>query len=339
MPANRKRRMPNQKEPIGKTKSLILVYVANNPNCTMTDIRGYSRDDLNIRNPKGIRGHVSALVSDNLIQKKAVGKGLSDQYYIESTFTVFRNCFNYLHANGFSVDFLQTEFSKSLLSDDEFFLFGLVNIVKETVSDLLSLMKDENRFNDLLLEASKEGMNKQIEMMKEQRVKLLEQNMSEFVLGLASNTAEELLLKAQDIFPIPIKPVLGGIISEIFSQMQKEEIINILSTSPSAMDYFLNLKTENKMMFLTALMRFFIGILFVDPSKAVIVNSFNKEPNKMQSLSLITQLFSTKNIVNQNPILTTLKAHFIIDAVSGKIIENEYSTKALTHILIPEVIQ
>ncbi len=320
---------------------------------------------MNIRNQKGIRKHISELITENLIQKKMVGRGHSDQYYLENTFTSFRNCFNclhenradepakrakegrscfnYLHENGSSVDFLKTSFSRNLSSSDEFFFFGLVNIVKVTVLDLISLMKDESRVNDLLLEAKKEGMNEQVDMMKEMRARLLiEPNISElyeFVSGLTTNTAEELITRVQDIFPIPIKPVLSEIINQIFSRRQKEEIMNILFTSPSAMDYFLNLKTEDKPRFLAILIRFFFGIAYVDPSKADIIASFNKEPDKKKALSFITELLSQKNIVNDNPILTTLKAHFIIDAVNGKIIENEYSTKALQNILLPEVAQ
>ena len=341
MPAKRKRRRPSQKEPVGKTKSQILVYIANKGNCSMTDIRGYSRDSLNIRNQKVVRGHVAVLESEKILKKDVQVKGLADQYNIEHTFSAFRNCFNYLNKSNFSVDFLKTRFAKDVLSSDDFFFFGIVNIVKELFIEMLTVMSDESKFNGLLLEASKEGMNKQIDMMKEQRAKFIERNIPELVSGIKNKTAEELIAFAQEMFS-PIKQILIGLINEMLSQDQKEEIINIISTSSSAMDYFLNLKTENRMMFLAVLMRFFIGIVFVDPSKVDIVNSFNNltnEPDKGEALSLINELVSTKNIVNQNPILTTLKAHFIIDAISGKIIENEYSTKALTSILIPVVKQ
>jgi hypothetical protein len=55
---------------------------------------------------------------------------------------------------------------------DLFFFFGLVNIVKVTVPDLISLIKDESRFNYFLLEAKKEGMNK-VDIMKEKMAELL----------------------------------------------------------------------------------------------------------------------------------------------------------------------
>jgi hypothetical protein len=111
---------------------------------------------------------------------------------------------------------------------------------------------------------------------------------------ISANTAEELITGAQDIFTIPIKPVLREIINQIFSMIQKEEIMNILFTSPSAMDYFLNLDTANKLMFLAIITRFFFETAFVDQIKAVIIAAFNKEPDKKKALSFITELLSQK---------------------------------------------
>lgn len=341
MCAQRRRRMPSQKEPIGKTKSEILLFIANNQNCMLTDIRTFLRDNLNIRNQKGIRDHVSELLSEKLIQKVAQGKGMGDKYYIENTFSAFRNCFNYLHTNNFSDGFLETGFVKDALLSNDFFFFGLVNLIKELFYDMIFTFSNEQKFSEIVKEACKEGASKdQIDNMKKQVDKFKESNYEEFVLGIKNKTPEELIIFAQEMFQFPIKEILVSIVNEMFTQNQKEEIINILSTSPSAMDYFLNLRTENKLMFLTVILRFFIGIVFVDPSKVDIVNSFNnleKESNHAQALSLMKEIVSTKNIVNNNPILTTLKAHFILDAVNGKTIKNEYSTKTLSKILIPEV--
>ena len=62
--AVRKRRRPSQKEPIGITKSEIIVYIANNENSTITDIRRYLRIERNIRNIKVVRKHLFDLVKE-----------------------------------------------------------------------------------------------------------------------------------------------------------------------------------------------------------------------------------------------------------------------------------
>jgi len=339
MPAKRKRRNPSQREPIGKTKSQILLYIVNNQNCTMTDIRRYSKDNLNIRNKKGILKHVSELLSAKLIKKVKNMKGVSDQYYIGGTFSEFGNCFNYLHENSFSVEFLKTDFAHNVLLNDNFFFYGLVNAARKLFIEFLDVMSDENKFNEILLEDPKGVTNEGIALMKEQRAKMLRSDILEFVSRIRDKSVEELVEYGSEVVK-STKQVLMELTNKMFSQEQKEEIINILSTSPSAMDFFLNLNTENRMVFLAYIMHFFIGIIFVDSSKVEIINYFNnlaKEPDMDQFLSLITDIFSSKNVTNQNPILTILKAHFLIDAFNGKIIENKYSTKALKSILIPEV--
>lgn len=77
--AVRKRRRPSQKEPVGSTKSEIIVYIANNENSTITDIRRYLRNEKNIRNIKVVRKHLSDLVKEGIINiKKAERKGFGD---------------------------------------------------------------------------------------------------------------------------------------------------------------------------------------------------------------------------------------------------------------------
>jgi len=77
--AVRKRRRPSQKEPVGSTKSEIIVYIANNENSTITDIRRYLRNEKNIRNIKVVRKHLSDLVKEGIIDiKKAERKGFGD---------------------------------------------------------------------------------------------------------------------------------------------------------------------------------------------------------------------------------------------------------------------
>ncbi len=96
-----------------------------------------------------------------------------------------------------------------------------------------------------------------------------------------------------------------------------------------------------KIKFFANLLGFFIGIFKVDLTKKIAVQNFNlitKNKGNIQTIiEDFIQIISTKNIVNDNPLLTTLKAYFIIDALNGKIIENEYSKKVLNDILMPKV--
>jgi len=95
--AVRKRRRPSQKEPIGSTKSEIVVYIANNENSMITDIRRYLRNEKNIRNIKVVRKHLSDLVKEGIINiQKGLKERVGDVYYIEKSFSKFKDVFNYL---------------------------------------------------------------------------------------------------------------------------------------------------------------------------------------------------------------------------------------------------
>lgn len=335
MPARRRKRKPSQKEPVGKTKSELLLYVVDNPKASLTDIRGFLRNDMNIRNVKVVRKHLSDLSRNNLIQRLKANRGLSDQYFIEESFSSFHSAFDYLRENYEPIGLLKTKYFQKVKSEDDFFLYGIVNILKILFVDVMDILSDDKRYEELLHEAEKEeSLKESIQMFIKQREKFLKQNEIEVVSSLKNKKPEEM-------FGANIKIILNGLLNQLILEDQKEEIINIISTSPSAMDYFLNLRTENMMMFFSVLIRFFLGALFIDPSKVDSLISFNnikqEEIDTKDVSNLLNTLANMKDIVNDNPILTTLKAHFILDAVNGKVIENEYSTKTLSNILIPKV--
>ena len=339
--AKRRRRNQSQKEPIGRTKSEILLFIADKPNVSLTDIRSYLRTEMNIRNPKVVRSHVSGLLQLNLIQRVKTEKGFRDKHFIDESFSSFRSAFNYLRENYEPKYLLKTNYFQKLKLSDDFFLLGIVNIIKILFVDSVDILSDDVRFEKLMQEAKKEGDSKEyIEKMTQHKEKYSKKMLIEYLPLLKDKSPEELISYAEEGFGKNIKIYLGDLLKQFILEDQKEEIINIISTSPSAMDYFLNMRTENKMMFFSVLLGFFVRTLFIDPSKVDILKSFNSLTDKSETtqvLGAINELVSTKNIVNQNPILTTLKAHFIQDAVSGKIIENEYALKVLTDILIPKV--
>ena len=339
--AGRKKRNSSQREPIGKTKSQILLFIADREKCDYTEIREYLRSSLNVRNQKGIRGHLSGLFTENLIKKESQGKGMSDAYFVESNFSTFRRDFNFLNENDFSLDFLKTKYAKDMIVSDDFFFYGLVNILKLIGIDLFDLMNDEKKFNELLNECKKETIDtNQIEIMQEQREKISDSNVQELISVLRTKSPEELLDFIGNEFKLAKYPML--IANQLFPVDTRKEIMNIISSSRSALDYFLNLKIENKLAFFIVLFRFFISIFFVDPSKAALLQSFNqlREQNfTNEVIKLIPNILDMQNVLNDNPILTTLKAYFIIDSVNAKIVENEYSTETLSKILIPEVKQ
>jgi hypothetical protein len=341
--AGRKKRQPSNKEAVGKTKSQILLFIADNQRCDYTRIREFLRSNLNIRNQKVIRGHLSGLISKDLIKKETRGKGIDNVYFISDNFSAFRGCFNFLHVNHFSLDFLKTRYAKDLIPGDDFFIYALINIFKDIFVNLYEVISDDKASNDLLNQYFKEtNDSKNLEMMKQKIEEMRNLDIQSYINGIKTKSPEEIIDFLLTFF-VEIKldkKYIISLLSNIFPNDARKNITNIILSSPTAMDFFLNLTNQNKIIFFGVLLRFFLGELFVDHNKVQIIESFNKlKEKKLESevMNLIPAFFNMSNVLNDNPMFTILRAYFIIDSMNNNVIENEYSRETLSKILIPEV--
>ena len=345
--ATRKRRMPSQREPVGNTKSEIVVYISNGDRATITDIRAYLRNEKNIRNIKVLRKHLSDLVSEQVISiKKAERRGLSDTYYIEKTFSSFKSIFNYLN-DFYKPIFLRSKYAKELVFSYDFLIYGIANIGIEVFKDLIQL-RDEKKFNELIEKAKRNGEDisgKEIRNINERLKSQFASYDFQDIENVLSNARPEDLISLIGDFNegqhIDLKPILSMIINSIFPDKQRDEMVHIISTSPMAMDYFLNLRSADRTYLFVTILRFYLGSLFVDSEKASLVNSFNQDKSAFERnpMSFITGILNFKNVLNDNPLLTILRSYFIVDSFNGNVAENEYSNSVLKEILLPKVIQ
>jgi len=344
--AVRKRRRPSQKEPVGSTKSEIIVYIANNENSTITDIRRYLRIEKNIRNIKVVRKHLSDLVKEGIINiRKAERKGFGDVYYIEKSFSKFKNVFNYLR-DFHKPLFLRSRYAVDIINNEEFFVYGFVNVVKELFTELLKL-SDENYFNALIEKAKRNGEDvsaKEIkEMIENFKNELKGYNLGDLQNFLLNSKPEDLVMFVSEFIPniTDPMPIMKKFIGSIFPDNQRNEMLGIISTSPMAMDYFLNLKSADRLYLSVIISRFYLQTLFLDSNKISLIKQFSENQSELGNniISFISQILSIHNVMNDNPLLTILRSYFIVDSFNANIVENEYSHRILTKILLPQVIQ
>lgn len=345
--ATRKRRMPSQKEPVGNTKSEIVVYISNDDGATITDIRAYLRNEKNIRNVKVLRKHLSDLVADSIIGvKKAERRGLSDTYYIERSFSSFKTVFNFLN-DFYKPLFLRSKYAKELVFSDDFLIYGIANIGIEVFKDLIKL-RDGDKFKEMVEKVKRNGEDVSSKEIKEIIEKLNGQlngyNALDIEDYLSNARPEELISIFGDLNEgrhIDLKLILSMVINSIFPDKQRNEMLQIISTSPMAMDYFLNLRSADRTYLFVTILRFYLGSLFIDSEKASVVSLFNKDKSTFERnpMSFITGILNFKNVLNDNPLLTILRSFFIVDSFNGNVAENEYSNSVLKEILLPKVIQ
>jgi hypothetical protein len=342
----RKQRKPSQREPIGNTKSEIIVYIANNETSTITDIRRHLRDEKNIRNVKVVRKHLSDLENEGIINiKKAEKKGLSDIYYIEKSFSKFKDVFNYL--NDFHKPlFLRSRYAVDMINNEKFLVYGFVNVVKELFTELLKL-SDKNYFNAMIEKAKRNGEDLFSKETKE-KIKTFKNQLKGYNLGdlqnfLLNSKPEDLVMLVSEYIPNltdPL-PIIKIFIDSIFPDKQRNEILKIISTSPMAMDYFLNLKSTDRLHLFTTFFNFYLQTLFKDSNKISLIEQFDENQSELKNnpMSFISQILSIQNVANDNPLLTILRSYFIVDSLNGNVVENEYSNTVLKEILLPKVIQ
>jgi len=344
--AVRKRRRPSQKEPVGSTKSEIIVYIANNENSTITDIRRYLRIERNIRNIKVVRKHLSDLVKEGIINiKKAEKRGFSDVYYIEKSFSKFKDVFNYLR-DFHKPLFLRSRYAVDMINNEGFFVYGFVNVVKELFNELLKL-SDENYFNALIEKAKRNSEDVSAketkEMIENFKNELKGYNLGDLQNILLNSKPEDLVMFVSEFIPNITDPIsiMKKFIDSIFPDNQRNEMLGIISTSPMAMDYFLNLKSADRLYLSVIISRFYLQTLFLDKNKIAIINEMNENRSELKKnpMEYIEKLMNMNNLSNDNPLLTILRSYFLVDSFNANIVENEYSHRILTKILLPQVVQ
>ena len=345
--ATRKRRRPSQREPVGNTKSEIVVYISNKEEATITDVRAYLRNEKNIRNIKVLRKHLWDLVSDGIISiKKAERRGLSDVYYIEKSFSSFKTVFNFLN-DFYKPLFLRSKYAKELIFSDDFLIYGLENIGIEVFKDLIQL-RDENKFNEMIEKAKRNGEDVSSKEIKESiesvRNRLNSNDFQDFENYLLNTKAENLISFMDDYFKnttLDSKSILNLLIKSIFPEKQRNEMLQIISTSPMAMDYFLNLRSVDRTYLFVTILRFYLQTVFIDRDKISLIIKFNENQSELRNnpLSFISSLLSIQNVLNDNPLLTILRSYFIVDSFNGNVVDNEYSNSVLKEILLPMVIK
>jgi hypothetical protein len=233
-----------------------------------------------------------------------------------------------------------------MINNEEFFVYGVVNVVKELFTELLKL-SDENYFNALIEKAkrnSKDVSAKETKEMIENLKNVLKgYNRGDLQNILLNSKPEDLVMLVSESIPnlTDPMPIMKKFIGSMFPDKQRNEMLGIISTSPMAMDYFLNLKSADRLYLSLIIFRFYLQTLFLDKNKIAIINEMNENQSELGNdiIPFISQILSIHNVMNDNPLLTILRSYFIVDSFNANIVENQYSHHILTKILLPRVIQ
>lgn len=145
-------RARGEKEPAGKTKSTILLFLADNGERSFTEIRNYLKDACNIRSSRDVRLHLEELASDDrlaLVDKITHGSGNANSYRIRGGFNSLKRLHNYLNKQGLVPELMNTRYFKEYTASAEFMTMARSNINRNMTLALYDSMMDEAKFSGL----------------------------------------------------------------------------------------------------------------------------------------------------------------------------------------------
>lgn len=332
------------REPEGKTKTEILLYISNNidKEIKYVDIHGHLREESNIRNKKTILTHLSDLLNDELIQKTPHRPGLPDIYYIPNDFYHFKKLYFYLKENsGRHIEFLRTKYYLTNVQSEEFQVKYLINLFRTSYITYYDLTMGDELWSILrkyspndISETYEKSAKRSVENNYGDIVKFFKQHNVDELYGILGNELYYNIDTKQDDNEIFQKLVSGKIDKDILSlslfcltiipKEDKAPVQNILKESPSVVEFIL--KSDHA----TPLLIFQIINNHLQPYYNFI-DKFNLEKKKKisgldrEEKELLDKLNENPEfgiIRNQNlkgnPLITIIKSLFINDIIIGR---------------------
>ncbi len=141
-----KTRARGEKEPPGRTKSAILLYLADRGESTFTEIRTYLKDEHNIKSSKDVRLHLEDLSADDrlaLLHKISHGTGNANTYRIREGFNSLKRLHNYLNGQGLVPALMRTKYFTEYTDSLDFVTKVRTNIIRNSLLELYEGMLED----------------------------------------------------------------------------------------------------------------------------------------------------------------------------------------------------
>jgi hypothetical protein len=344
------RRGPGDKENQQTTKSFILIYVAeqapNGEKVDYDDIELYLKQNYNLRARSGIKKHLSRLVNDGLLC--GAGKlcsGVPSTYSLrDGSFGYFMRLFNFTHKASHSKQFMQTRYFLNCMESGKFrgklaILVGkatylqMINHVssdkgyKQAIKDLGNTTEEYQQFGQALL-------NDIRDKKPHTQYSTIALQINKLLMTCDIDQLYDLIDEKYGI------EKATGVFNIIMPEPDKATIINILKTSPSAMDMVLNQKDYNPSQLIATTLRYFTTGITNDKTKMGIIKQIAQIGDDLTSDmagKYLTQLFDFSALVNEIPVVVMLKTEFNRDYQNSNLVANEYSRKAINQTYLPQI--
>lgn len=333
-----KPRARGAKEPSGRTKTAILLFLARHGESTFTDVREYLLEKYNIRSAKDIRIHLVDLSDDNklgLIIKKPNGNGNACSYKVREGFNDLKRLFNYLKAQGAGPELMQTTiFIEFTSSRRNFFKQVQLNVMKNVMTDFcrclgkdeyIALLKDSMEHippehkEALIIWIERVGKQDKSDPLSRSFIGLIETFGYPDGEQLAENQVQRMIRNGvTEVGPDSLESLLSTI---RIPDKYREQVTTIMRLSPSAFDCVMNLNLSNPLFTPNLYMAYAISLLLSmdeeDISPIITVKECCEYTRNMP------------RAFQEPPILIIARSFFVTDLVTGHLTIKEVSEETL----------
>ena len=320
-----KTRARGEREPTGRTKSAILLFIADNGESTFTLIREHLQEMHNIKSTKDVKLHLNDLASDDrlaLIEKIAHGNGNANSYRIREGFNSLKRVHNFLNGHGMVPALMKTRYFIDYTSSKDFDTRMRTNIVRNSLMELMETIRDDRGYEQIkaVLLVAGEDREKLIQWVDRVRAGDRGDTLA------ASSLAIEDMMKEGDIDRLG--EVFTGIVKLLDSQdffalmadliipaPKREMMTAIRRLSTGAFDYLLNSTKNNPLFPPNIFLAYAFSLILEAPGENFFAGklpSIDFGPYRRYSQAL-------PRISSEPPIVLIAKSLFVADMVNGRL--------------------
>ena len=332
-----KSRARGDREPAGRTKAAILLYLAESGGRTFTEIREHMLEHYNIRSQKDIRIHLNDLSDEvrlGLVIKQSNGNGNACSYRIREGFGSLKKLYNYLKDHDTGAELMRTHHFREYTASCDFFRNVKTHLLSDVLIDLYRCMATiEGRA--AILKTMDHVRPEHKEILAAWMARVGNRDMADPLSGnfvrmidtLCSpeaETAGEAYAQAvMDRGRHVISPEDFGILASdiIIPDEYRERITAIMRLSPGAFDSMANLNCGNPLFLRNPFLAYVISLLLAQG-----------ETLSLPSLSLAQCSEAAAGIPRlalHPPVFTIARSYFITDMVDGRLAVNEVPAETL----------
>lgn len=321
-----KTRAKGEREPTGRTKSAIILFLADNGECKATEIRDHLRERYNIKSGKDVKLHLNDLSSDDrlaVIEKASHGNGNANTYRIREGFNCLKRLHNFLNRYGMVPQLMKTGYFIDYTSSKAFDTRMRTNIVRNSMLELYEAIRDDDGYEKIMsmLLVTGEDREKLMEWVDRVRAGDREDTLSGSFLAITD------MLKEGDIDHLG--EIFTGIIGLLDSQdffalmenliipaSKREMVTAIRRLSPGALDYLLNSSRNNPLFPPNVFLAYAFSLILESPGENFLTGrlpAIDFAPYRRYSMAL-------PRISAEPPIVLIARSLFVSDMVQGRLV-------------------